>query len=528
MDSKSYKYRVDQIRVSLEYNDKQIISKISRETSLKKDLILSFKVIRRSIDARQSPQYILSVELESAAPIRKKSGNVHIIENEEKPLSVNYSGKQKRQPVIVGAGPAGFWAAWYLAKAGTNPILIERGEEASKRKQTVNKFWNDGILNSESNVLYGEGGAGLFSDGKLTARSKDRGRVKMFLDLLVKHGASKDILIDTHPHIGSDLLMKIVPSIRDEIIKLGGEIHFSTALKEIVIKDNCVHSIKTEDREFVTDRLVLATGHSARDIYRMLTKNGVTLREKPFAIGIRLELPQNDIDKNRYRCYDPRLGAASFRLTRKETANTRACYSFCMCPGGQVISCAHEEGMITSNGMSYSKRGMPAGNAAFLVPVLPSDHEHLANNNALTGIIFQEELERKAFEAGGGNFALPASDLPSFLNQTTPQKLADYCSPHRVQAADLNHILPDFISKTLRESIPPMLSQLGSPDQSSIMLYGTETRSSSPVQVVRDEQGESISTKGLFPAGEGAGYAGGIVSSGIDGLKAAQSIVDSY
>lgn len=526
--SKIYSYKVDQIRVPLDYDNSMVLSKVSREIRLKKEFIKDVSIIKRSIDARQKPQYTLSVEIQCEKPIKHKSRNVQTIKEKIAPLSVQFIGQQKERPVIVGAGPAGLWAAWYLAKAGLKPILIERGEQASERKKSVSSFWAKGTLNKESNVLYGEGGAGLFSDGKLTARSKDRGRVKMFLDLLVKHGASKEILIDTHPHIGSDLLMKIVPSIREEIKTLGGDVYFSTSLESIVSENGSIKSIKTNKDEIKTDRVILAIGHSARDTYRMLVENGVKLQNKPFAMGVRLELPQEHIDKNRYRCYDPRLGAASFRLTRKENHDIRACYSFCMCPGGQVISCANEEGLLTSNGMSYSKRSLPSGNAAFLVPVTTEDHQHLNTIDNLTGIAFQEQLEREAFKAGGSDYALPASDLSSFLNKTMPVNLAEYCSPNRVKAADLNSILPEFISKTLRSAIPPMLSQLGSPDPSTVMIYGTETRSSSPVQIIRDENGESISLKGLYPAGEGAGYAGGIVSSGIDGLKAAESIVNSY
>lgn len=523
-----FKYKIDQIRVGLSYDDNHIISKICRETALKKDLIVSHKIIKRSIDARKKPQYILSVEISTTVKIRKKTRNIHIIESQTKPLSINVIGPQKTTPVVVGAGPAGLWAAWYLAKAGLKPILIERGEEATDRKKSVNQFWNKGLLNNESNVLFGEGGAGLFSDGKLTARSKDRGRVKMFLDLLVKHGASPEILIDTHPHIGSDLLMKIVPSIRQEIIDLGGTVNFSTRLDDIEIVNNEICSIETSKGKILTNNLILAIGHSARDTYRMLSSKGITINSKSFAIGIRLELPQEHINNNRYRCYDKRLGSASFRLTRKETNSSRACYSFCMCPGGQVISCANSDGMLTSNGMSYSKRSLPSGNAAFLVPVLPSDHIHLQDKDILTGIAFQEELERKAFTAGGSDFSLPASDLTSFINNSVPNRVSQYCSPHRIKTANLNQILPKFISDSLKVSIPAMLSQLGSPNPENIMLYGTETRSSSPIQLIRDENGQSVSLKGLYPAGEGAGYAGGIVSSGIDGLKAAESVVNSY
>lgn len=523
-----FNYRVDQIRVDLSYTNEQITSKICRETALKKEFIKSQEITKRSIDARKKPQYILSVNISTIKKIRKKSRNIYFIENQPEPSTINFIGPQKNAPVVVGAGPAGLWAAWYLSKAGLNPILIERGEEATIRKRSVNQFWNSGLLNKESNVLFGEGGAGLFSDGKLTARSKDRGRVRMFLDLLVKHGASPDILIDTHPHIGSDLLMKIVPSIRQEIIDLGGTINFSTRLDDIEIIDNRVSAIETSKGKILTDKLILAIGHSARDTYRMLSSKGISINSKPFAIGIRLELPQEHINNNRYRCYDKRLGSASFRLTRKETSSSRACYSFCMCPGGQVISCANTDEMLTSNGMSYSKRSLPSGNAAFLVPVLPSDHCHLENKDILTGIAFQEELERKAFIAGGSDFALPASDLTSFINNSEPHKLADYCSPHRIKPANLNNILPKFISDSLKVSIPPMLSQLGSPNPKDIMLYGTETRSSSPIQLSRDEKGQSINLKGLYPTGEGAGYAGGIVSSGIDGLKAAESVANTY
>ena len=525
--SKKFSYRISQVRVPLDYTDETVLKRVSRLAKVPVKKIISTKIVRKSIDARKNPSYVLTVDISTPFLIKTLHNIKPISENSED-LSPKNIGIQKDRPVIIGAGPAGLWAAWYLAKSGVKPILVERGEKVLKRAKSVNRFWKEGILNEESNVLYGEGGAGLFSDGKLTARSKDKGRVLQFLNLLVKHGASKEILIETHPHIGSDRLLKIIPSIREEIIALGGEIRFSSKLTELTVEKNKLVSIRINDKEISCSRLILATGHSARDIYDLLEKNGISQKAKPFAVGVRLELSQDLINNSQYRCYSEKLGAASFRLTQKATDFNRACYSFCMCPGGEVISCASEKGHLTTNGMSLQNRSKEFGNAAFLIPVSPIDLQKEYGESAFAGINFQKDLEQKAYILSGNNYAIPASNLSDFLNNVTPKKELVNYSASRIKTSNVNTILPAFIKDNLHSAIPKMLNKLGSPDPDKIIIYAPETRSSSPIQISRDENGESINTKGVFPAGEGAGYAGGIVSSGVDGLKAAESVVKSY
>ena len=522
----AYKYIVNQIRVPVDYTDIIITKKVSRFCRIPSSLIVSCKVVKRSIDARKTPQYVLSLEVITNNPIKFKHNSII----EKRTISDKFSMPKikgiHQQPVVVGAGPAGLIAALTLSQAGLKPILIDRGEAVFDRQKTVNNYWKKGVINEESNVLYGEGGAGLFSDGKLTARSKQKETVRDFLKILIDHGASKNILIDTHPHIGSDKLLTILPSIREEIIRLGGDIRFSTKLTDIIVENGSITRIKTDKDVIKTDILILAIGHSARDTYRMLYKKGIEMRAKPFAIGVRLELSQDQINSSRYICNRENIGAAEFRLTKKPSTNARASYSFCMCPGGQVISCASTKGQITSNGMSFSKRSLPMGNAAFLVPITPEDFGD-NTNDPLSGITFQEKLESYAFTAGGSDYSLPASNLEEYLKDITPISMPKYYSPHRIKLANLNEILPDFINKTLHYNIPNMLKELGNPDPKDVILYGTETRSSAPLQIIREKNGVSVNTKGLYPAGEGAGYSGGIVSSGIDGLKIAREIIMS-
>lgn len=523
----TYYYKVDQIRVPFEYTRKIVEKNVISHCRISSAFLLSSKIIKRALDTRKEPQFVLTLQLTTNKPIKFSHSSITQIDAPQAIKDVPLLGEQKYQPVVIGAGPAGLTAAWILAKAGLKPILIERGEDALTRQKKVNRFWNRGELDSNSNVLFGEGGAGLFSDGKLTARSKAKDEIRTFLQLLVNHGADSLTLIDSHPHIGSDRLLKIVPSIREEIKKLGGTVLFSETLTDIVIENSKITAIKTDKQEIKTDRLVLAIGHSARDSYKMLLKNGVQMSPKSFAVGLRVELSQDIINRTQYKKFDPKFGAAEFRLTRKPELDSRACYSFCMCPGGQVISCASDDGMLTSNGMSFSKRSLPLGNAAFLVPVTPEDYKKYGDD-ALAGVKFQEDLEKKAYIAGGKEYALPASSLKDYLQNSTPTEMPKQYSPHRIKLANLNEIIPDFMNKTLHNSLPKMLKQIGSPNPADIMLYGTETRSSAPLQILREKTGESINTKGLYPTGEGAGYAGGIVSSGVDGVKVALSIINSY
>ena len=523
-------YRVDQVRVPVSYTHEKLVQTVARQCGIAPHNFQQLTVLKRSIDARKKLQYVITVRIKLARPLKGKKRNVTPIDALLPPITTPTVGPQKFRPLVVGAGPAGLTAMYKLAKAGLKPLMIDRGESALERQKTVNAYWKKGVLNNESNVLYGEGGAGLFSDGKLTSRSKERGWVRDFMDIMVEHGASEDIYIDTHPHIGTDKLLKLIPSLRKQIIDMGGEIRWSTRLDEICIENGTVTGALLNGELFETDTIILATGHSARDTYKMLIEKKVTLGLKPFAMGVRVELPQETIDLSQYHCVNPSVGAASFRLAQKPINDqVRACYSFCMCPGGMVVSCAHEKGMVTSNAMSYSKHSLPKGNAAFLVPITPEDvSKSTGRDDALAGILYQEDLERKTFVAGGSDYALPAQTLESFLTGSK-SIFPEITSPHRINAADFNTFLPDFMIKTLKASLPSMLRKVGNPPHSEVVLYGIESRSSAPLQIKRDPQtGESISTKGLFPTGEGAGYTGGIVSSGVDGLKQAQRIIESY
>ncbi len=515
--------RINQLNVRLNYGESDVLKAICRRLRCDREQLSNPEILRRSLDARKKdrlPSYILSVEVDHRGkPPRTVPNQVEKAPRPEPAVSFPPVPPSSNPPVVVGAGPAGLMAALTLAKAGHKPLLIERGAETPERESQVADFWQNGTLNVESNVLYGEGGAGLFSDGKLTARSKDRARIRRFFETLVECGATTDILIDAMPHIGTDDLTHIIPAIRKQIWELGGACAFNTRFEGLIIENGAVRGVKASGKEIRTDTVFLATGHSARDVYKQLHTDGVPLEAKPFAVGVRLEIPQHRIDTAQYGKWaeHPSLGAASFRLTRKEEGDARRCYSFCMCPGGEVISCASSEGLLTSNGMSLSARAEPFGNAAMLVPVEVSD---FPDNDILGGIAFQEAMEQKAFIAGGASYGLPAARLVDFLEGRASDLPAER-SCQRAVAATLQDILPEFVATTLQSAIPSMLQQMNGADQDEALLYASETRSSSPVRILRDRTGAS-EIKGLYPCGEGAGYAGGIVSSALDGMKLAE------
>ena len=524
---------VHQVAVPLGYTDGEVAVAVARHVKCSPDRVRNVRVTRRSLDARPrnpGPRYVLSVRAEIDArslPAGVRAGRIEVLEGRAAPAPRPLRWLGGGRPLVVGAGPAGLLAAHVLAEAGARPVLVERGDAVELRAVKVAGFWNGGALDVESNPLYGEGGAGLFSDGKLTARTKDQVRCGQFLRVLVDCGAPASVLVDAEPHLGSDLLMEIVPRIRAGIVSRGGDVLTNARLDRLIIEGHTVQGAVINGQDHACACCIMATGHSARDVYAMLAAHGVALEAKPFAVGVRLEIPQAAIDRAQYGRFagDPRLGAASFRLTRKPGEGHRACYSFCMCPGGVVIACASEPGMLTTNGMSYAGRSLPCGNAAFLVPVDRSDFPAPAHG-ALAGIDFQRRIESAAFAAGGGDYSVPASALPEFLNGEGGADLSDVRSCVRAVPADLADILPAAIVRTLRSAIPRMLRELNGVDPSTALLYGAETRSSSPVRIVRDAAtGASISTRGLYPAGEGAGYAGGIVSSAIDGIRAAESVL---
>ena len=525
--------KINQLPVRLAYGEGDVLKAVCRTLRCNREQLQNLEILRRSLDARKKdrePRYILSVEVDhSGKPPTLKPGQVEKAPKPEPPLVFPSTGKSGPPPVVIGAGPAGLMAALTLAEAGRKPLLIERGAETPDREEQVKAYWKNGDLDPESNVLYGEGGAGLFSDGKLTARSKDRARIRRFFETLVTCGASPDILIDAMPHIGSDDLTRIIPAIRNRIWELGGACAFNSRLEGLRIEEGVLRGIIASGKEIRTDTCFLATGHSARDVYSLLAENNVPLEAKPFAVGVRLEVPQERIDEAQYGKWAkklPMLGSASFRLTRREEAGTRRCYSFCMCPGGLVISCASSEGLITSNGMSLSARDKPFGNAAFLVPVEEADFHTCPSmkNPVLAGMEFQKKMERAAFEAGGANYGLPAARLVDFLERKKGDLPAARSCPHASPAL-LQDILPEFVFQTLESALPHMLRELNGTPLEEAILYGTETRSSSPVRVLRNADGESTGVKGLFPCGEGAGYAGGIVSSALDGMKSVEQYV---
>ena len=518
--------------------------------------ILSCRTVRRSLDARKRRARAVHVyHLRLELPVKhrrtlRKNPALDIVfeqnEQNEKNEESTHRLHSKRadpapsfgaaRPVVVGAGPAGLFAALRLAHAGWRPILIERGDALEHRRAVVGAFWRSGVLDAESNVLFGAGGAGLFSDGKLNTRHKDRRGMDEILRLMVEAGAPESIRVDAAPHVGSDLLGDVVESILRDIADAGGEVRFRCKLKRLSVEYGALAAVTLgtgETEEIVPVRAcVLATGHSARDVHGMARDAGASLEAKPFAIGLRVEMPQEQVDfSQRGGSFCPAPGeAASFRLSRAPEGGAGACYTFCMCPGGQVIACASEPEMVCVNGMSFHARAGEYANAAFLTPVAAEDFAVWADvaGPARAGVAFQEHWEKKAYRAGmpAGKYGVPASTLHDFVNGVSGA-LPDARSALRSCPANLRELLPAHVGETLSRSIPAMVRRLRHVDPGRVVLYGIETRTSSPVRIVRDANGEANAVRGVYPAGEGSGYAGGIMTSALDGWKAAGSVMGS-
>jgi len=519
-------YKIEQVRLSVDFTQNSLKNKIARILQIFPDDIISVKILSRSLDARKKPPVnVVSAEISLKKPLAKTFKFVKPIENSTSSFNFNTS-KHISRPVIVGFGPAGISAAYFLAKSGQKPLVFERGQQIYDRQKSADVFWNDGILDEESNVLFGEGGAGLFSDGKLTSRSKDAENRKLFLEMLVRHGADKSVLTDTRAHIGTDILSKILSSIRGEILELGGEINFDSKLTDIKVSQKKLDGIFVNDAFFETQNAILALGHSAHNTYKALEKY-LTIEAKPFAVGVRVEFEQEIINRLRYGDFAENISPASYSLTYKPKnfSTLRPCYTFCMCPGGRVIACSAQKGFLSTNGMSYSQRNMRFGNAAFLVPVAVGDFLQDGKSAFDCAVNFLESIERKSFEKGGKNYAVPAQNLASFLFDKENGFDFDL-SPHRYEVADINGILPEFAEKTLKAAILPMLNSMGKIPFERSAVFAAETGSSSPIRILRNSQNlQSTNVSGIFPCGEGAGYAGGIVSSGIDGIKCAKSVL---
>lgn len=488
--------------------------------------ITDFRIVRKGVDARRKPRvkliYTLSFMTVNQTALLSRLAGIPDLEWQAEPQATIFSPLcSKQRVVIVGSGPAGLFAALRLARHGLTATIIERGQPVEQRALDVQQFWRNGLLDPESNVQFGEGGAGTFSDGKLTSRSKDP-LVPWVLEQLAAFGAPPEVRYLAKPHIGTDRLRLVVSAIRRHLLELGFTIRFNCCLTDIAVQNGAVSSVTVNNLEQLPcDRLILATGHSARDTYELLERSGVPLERKPFAMGLRVEHPQELIDRIQYgTARQPNLPVADYAVTYNNATTGRSAYSFCMCPGGVVIAGASEAGGVVTNGMSGQKRNSAFANSALVVNVRPDD---FGGCDPLAGIRFQRHWEQQAFLAGGGGYHAPAQNLLAFLRLPGRGPTSSSYRPG-ICETDLEPVLPPFIIDTLREGISDFNRRVRGFVTAEATLIGIESRTSAPVRVLRDERYESIGMKGLYPTGEGAGYAGGIMSSAVDGVKVADTI----
>ena len=524
--------RLRDIALPFDHKPDALAAGILKRLNISEQELLDFTIIRKSIDARRKNNivavYTLDVRVKNEPELLSRfSQDIRISPapcmNYRMPAVGDIRGLR---PVVVGSGPCGLFAALILAQLGYKPVLIERGKDVKSRIRDVQNFWCNGELDQESNVQFGEGGAGTFSDGKLTTQIKDKNnRSRKVLEEFVKAGAPEEILYQARPHIGTDNLVRVVKNLRGGIISLGGQVRFETKLTGIEIRGGKVAGAIVNDSENIeTGTIVLALGHSARDTFEMLHRLGIPIEAKPFSIGVRIEHPQDVIDKAQYgrRASGEFPGPAEYKLVH-HCQNDRSAYTFCMCPGGEVIACSSEAGGVVTNGMSFYSRNRPNANSALLAGVTPRD---FAGTDPLAGIAFQRKWERKAFETGGNNYFAPVQLVGDFLAGRPSRSLGRVEPSYRpgTTPCDLGECLPGFVVETLRLAIPQMDRKLKGFSMSDAVMTAVESRSSSPIRIVRDRTFQSPALEGLYPAGEGAGYAGGIISSAVDGIKVAEAI----
>ena len=506
----------------------------ARLLRIREDGLLSLRVLRRSVDAREDVSLVYTVEAavadETAVLKRCRSKKVSLSAAKPAYSPPAFRPAPKTPPVVAGAGPAGLFCALALAHAGLRPILLERGRSVEARTVDVERFWSTGRLDLTSNVQFGEGGAGAFSDGKLNTGTKDI-RHRFILEQMVSCGAPQDILIDAKPHVGTDYLHIVLKNLRLELLRLGADIRFQTRLTDLEIRSGRLSGIAAETPggtySLPCSCLALCPGHSARDTFAMLHARGLTMESKPFAVGVRIEPRQADCDAAQYRRYagHPGLPASSYKLSC-HLPSGRSAFSFCVCPGGEVVAAASEENRVVTNGMSEFARARENINGALLVNVTPED---FGGNSPLAGIDFQRRLERTAYDLGGGRYLAPAQRVEDFLSgrpSTGPGRVLPSYRPGVVWT-DLRRCLPPFVADALAEALPILGQKLRGYDAPDAVLTAVESRSSSPVRILRDESYQS-SLQGLYPCGEGAGYAGGILSAAADGIRCAEHICRSY
>lgn len=579
--------RIQQIKLTADCKDERtaLRKKTAKLLRLEPSAIQSLSLVKRSIDARKKPEiyavYTVDVQVadEQAVfrKIRGKDGQIQLVEEKtyQFPVFKEQIGETApcEKPVIVGTGPAGLFCGYMLAKAGLRPLLLERGKEVQKRREDVERFWREGVLDPGSNVQFGEGGAGTFSDGKLTTTVKDKnGRMREVLRIFVEAGAPEEILYEAKPHIGTDILMRVVENLRRQIIEWGGEVRFASQVTSLLTENGRVAGVVVNGEEMQSGTVVLAIGHSARDTFQMLHELHIPMEAKSFAVGLRMEHPREMIDRLQYgECSIP-LPAASYKVTA-QTVSGRGVYSFCMCPGGYVVNASSEPGRTAVNGMSYSGRDGANSNSAMIVTVSPADYEAYGGTGPLAGIAFQRHLEERAYEIGrgavpveryrdfraavcagrGGELLFPAENEGQRVQDSGELRMTTQRNglSTEIQAADrggtlclrypgfapaikgawqfapVHDILPDFLNQALMEGIDLIGQKMPGFTDGDAYLSGVESRTSSPVRILRDETGQSA-LKGLFPCGEGAGYAGGITSAAMDGILIAEKVASAY
>ena len=534
--------RIDQVKIKVSLKQPDIRRAVIAKLKISESELKETGIIRRSLDARKKPElyYVFSIwaECVNEGKILKrfaKDANVSSYEFSEYKLPEPGSEKLVSRPVVVGMGPAGLFCAYELAVAGFKPLVIERGRCVEERARDVEKFWETGVLDISSNVQFGEGGAGTFSDGKLSTSIKDKeGRIREVLKIFTEFGAPEEILYDHMPHLGTDVLPKIVRNIREKIIELGGEVRFETCLKDIVCDEGKITAIKVKradgvEEEIKTNILVLAIGHSARDTYKALYESGLKMEQKPFAAGFRVQHPQRVINENQYgdADYSEILGASPYKLTAN--FGDRGVFSFCMCPGGYVVDSSSEEGETVVNGMSYSGRDSENANSAIVVSIPVTDYP---SDHPLAGIEFQRMLERRAYEAGKGK--IPAQRYGEFISKVTGEtdvkNNPSFVNPvfkGAYEWTDLSGIFDAGINKLFVDGMTKFGRTIKDFDDPGVIMAGVESRTSSPVRIPRGDSLEA-SISGIIPLGEGAGYAGGITSAAIDGIRGAEVIIKNF
>lgn len=526
--------RLSNLVLPINHSDADLITAMSRRLGVSKKKIENYTIFRRNVDARRKTNirlnYTIDVKVVNEASVLARSADSsQIMPTPDTRYRLVTNAKPDRsypRPVVVGFGPCGMFAGLLLAQMGLRPIIIERGKKARARSKDVFHFWKTGELNARSNVQFGEGGAGTFSDGKLTTRIKDKkNRVRKVLEELVIAGAPEEILWIGKPHIGTYKLIKVVRNLRAAIVAMGGETRFETQVTELLTTDNQVIGVKLDTGETIeSPAVVLAVGHSARDTFAMLHEMGVTMEQKPFSIGARIEHPQNLVDTAQFGKFagHARIGKGEYKLVH-HCSNGRTAYSFCMCPGGKVIAASSEPGQVVTNGMSFYSRAEANANSGLVVDVRPDD---FGCDHPLAGVDFQRHWERLAYACGGSNYYAPAQLISDFLKGQASTKMATVIPSYApgVTPCNLEKCLPDYVITAMREAIVAFDRKLRGFALPDAVLTGVETRTSSPVRMTRGESFESTGFQGLYPAGEGAGYAGGIISAAVDGIKVAEAI----